>query len=382
MADQSTGLLKITAAGEAFRMATAAFFPAEVRRATCAAMAGGFSGSPVWRVVLPSGACWVVKALPVSLDARRVRRLHQFMRHLRDGSLWWVPEVAEMAAGGTVFRDTSGRLWEMLRWMPGRPRLQPTAAEKDAAVSAVAAVHARAENFPEQPAAVAAAPSVRERAERIRQLKVSVWRELLDSVGAAGIVHFIQTDRAAAIRIASALSAAADVLAMQGGPGLLRGGLYKPGPEQLITVVRDLTADHLLFAERDDQMDAAVPKVSGLIDFHAARRDTPACDLGRLLSSWHCGLPSPEDVHELVEEYRQQCVARGRLPPDAAVLGRKVEWIAATAVVLGLDNWLRWIVEDPRQFPDWAAVADRVERHAAALPAALARLAELPVSCS
>jgi len=381
MADQSSGLLKITANAEAFRTANAAFFPAEAARAACEAMPGGFSGSPVGRVVLPSGACWVVKALPVSLDAQRGRRLHRFMRHLRDGSLACVPEAAELVAGGTLFRDASGRLWEMLRWMPGRPRLQPTAGEKAAAVAVVAAAHARAESFPEQPAAVAAAPSVCERAERIRQLKASAWRERLDRKGRVGL-QFVETQREHATRIASALAAAADVLAMQGASALLRAGHDPPGPEQLIMVVRDLTADHLLFAEPGDQMDAAVPRVSGLIDFHAARRDTIACDLGRLLASWQGGLPSPADVRETVEEYRRQCVARGRMPPDATVLGRNVEWIAATAVVLGLDNWLRWIVEDQRQFPNWSAVADRVERHAAALPAALARLAELPVSCS
>jgi hypothetical protein len=48
-----------------------------------------------------------------------------------------------------------------------------------------------------------------------------------------------------------------------------------------------------------------------------------------------------------------------------------VPFLAASGVVFGLDNWFRWIFEQGRRFSDQPAVASRVERLTAALPAAL-----------
>ncbi len=379
MVDQSTGSWRTVAAPDDLRGTIAAFFPPDASAAIIEPVPGGFSGSSVARVALPSGVHWALKALPPALDAAGAGRLHRFMGHLRSGSLEWVPAVAELPGGGSVWRDASGRNWEMLSWMHGSPRLEPGAAERDSALTAVAALHASAASFPDQPATVAEAPSLRERAVRCRRLDAHSWRERLEQAASGGLARLAAIDRLAAERIESGLAVAADGLARQGVRALHRAGTWEPQPEQLITVVRDLTADHLLFAEPVRPSDRGLPRVTGLIDFHATRLDTPACDLGRLLASWHNGLPPPTAVQEAVACYRCGIAGHGLKPPNAIRMIRNVEWIAATAVVLGLDNWLRWIVEERRQFADWSLVAGRVERHAAALPAALQRLTELAV---
>ena len=57
-----------------------------------------------------------------------------------------------------------------------------------------------------------------------------------------------------------------------------------------------------------------------------------------------------------------------------------VELLAATGVVLGLDNWFRWLLEEDRWFPDWDAVAERLEQHQTGLEEALGCLATSPAT--
>lgn len=381
MADQSTGRWTRGAPTHRLEKAVAAFFPAEAGRAIMHAVPGGFSGSLVARVEAAGGP-WAVKALPSSMNAARAGWLHRFMRHLRSGAIHAVPDLAELPGGGSVYRDGDGGLWEMLRWMPGRARLRPTAAERAVAVDAIAAVHAQAETFPETPSVVGVPSSCIERATRCRQLAPDTWHQRLARERTSELTGIgRQIDPSAATRIRAALASAAECLAARGGPALHRAGAAAHRPERLTVVVRDLTADHLLFADSDTEGGGGLPMVSGLIDFHAARLDTPACDLGRLLASWHGGLPPPEAVREAVDGYCEKRASLGESPANTGMLRHTVEWIAATAVVLGLDNWLRWVVEDQRQFPDWCAVAARIEQHRVALPLALERLASWPVFC-
>ncbi|MDA0818455.1 MAG: phosphotransferase, partial [Planctomycetota bacterium] len=179
-------------------------------------------------------------------------------------------------------------------------------------------------------------------------------------------------------RIETALATAADRLKWDGAAALQRMGAYEPEPEWLLTVVRDLRAEHLLFAEARSRSE---PQVSGLIDFHAARLDSPACDLGRLLASWCAGPPQPAVVRETVHAYAAaREVGGGGRPLEASQLCERIELIAATGVLLGLDNWVCWVAQEQRRFPDWSAVADRLEWHLEALPASLCRLQSTPVS--
>jgi hypothetical protein len=107
--------------------------------------------------------------------------------------------------------------------------------------------------------------------------------------------------------------------------------------------------------------DAATgPAVSGVVDFHAAAIDTPATDLARLLGSWLP--PVAGQAAPLLDAWQEPLAAYDRLRPLAAVERRLVPWLDATAVILGLDNWFRWTLDEQRQFPDPTRVQGRIDR--------------------
>ncbi len=154
-----------------------------------------------------------------------------------------------------------------------------------------------------------------------------------------------------------------------------------------MVVLRDLSADHLLLGDDERPgVDASWDstslgsRVTGLIDFHAARFDSPACDLARLLASWHAGLPSRAAIDEAVAWYTERRCAEDFVAQDPQRLAALVDFLSATGVVLGLDNWFRWLLEEHRWFPDAGAVLARVEMHVAALEGALSRLRGVPLA--
>lgn len=361
------------AAEAAVRRAVAAFFPRAATESQVTLAAGGLSGSPVAQVVLPGGEQWAAKMLPAGIPLERGCWQHALMQHLRAGGLGCVPRVASLADGSTFWRDGEGCCWEMVAWMPGTPQLRPTPAEAEAAVQTLAALHASASQFAPTPARLGPPPALLERCMQAQQLQASPWTRRLQpgtgpSLDAAG-------DQAVVPRgqITNSLQKAAERLAADGPPALAALAHLRVPTTLLCGVVRDLTAEHVLFRVAPDRP----PQVSGVIDFHAARVDTPACDLARLLASWHAGLPPAERIQEAVAWYLAGWPAGASAAPPATTLARLVEVLAATGVVLGLDNWVRWLVEENRTFPDGKAVAARVTWHVAALEEALGRLAGL-----
>lgn len=406
MAGYSSDETRRRAAAAAICRAVGAFFPQAAERARIEQLPGGFSGSPVARVMLPEGETWVVKALPPSLGVARGRWVHELMQHLRGGGILCVPQVALLPdAAGSLFADRDaadggghdGQLWEAVRWMPGRPQREPSAAHIAAAMQLLARTHTRAASFAASPAVIDAVPALAQRSQQAARLLRSPWQRLLENRGNMTPRLSSQLPDGAARRIDRALSAAAKTLAIAGEPGLTRLAHLPALRGPLIAVIRDLTADHLLFRDlepapllqaRGPRESGSLsdgppaPEVSGVLDFHAARLDSPACDLARLLASWHGGVPPRDRTEQAVHEYLAAWDAlegRDALPSLAPTeLAAVVDLLAATGVVLGLDNWFRWLLEEDRWFPDWNAVAERLEQHQTGLEEALGRLATFP----
>ena len=358
------------------------FFPRQAAGSRVERVAGGFSGSQVLRVVLPSGAAWALKQFPAACDAERAVWLHRVIRHLRAAPLRWIPEVAS-GAGGSVWRDGSGGLWEMLSWMPGQPQAAPSGETQQVMIEAVGALHTRAASLAHTPAGMRVSQAVGDRLEQCRRLLRDPWdgrygqtRSSCSWKGAA---------QGQAARLAAAVRLASEILQADGEQALRRVLDRQPRPVPCLPVLRDLTADHFLLSETHEPGDfvggghgAGPPAVTGLIDFHAARVDSPACDLARLLGSWNAGLPSQEAIDQAVAWYRPQASCGVALPQDPRQLAALIGFFAATGVVLGLDNWFRWLLQEERQFPDGEAVLARVETHLGALAAAFRRLATMP----
>ena len=120
-------------------------------------------------------------------------------------------------------------------------------------------------------------------------------------------------------------------------------------------VLRDVWSDHVLFEHG---------RVSGFIDFHAAGIDTVATDIARLVGSWGLAAgvsPAWEDGFHAYERVRPLDDEERRL----------VGFLHHAGVIVAIDNWFRWIVEERRTFPDEVAVANRLGRLVAALPGSI-----------
>jgi Ser/Thr protein kinase RdoA (MazF antagonist) len=322
-------------------------------------LAGGFSGGAAFRVQLSSGpACggvWLVKAFPPGYDLRRAEWVHRILRHA-SGSGSIVPRPVEHPGGGSVFVAADGRHWEMLSWIEGRPRLRPRPAEVIAAIQAVAAVHRAVADLTALPPA-GPPPAAVYRPQRAAAILADPWPARLERAG--GIWRQL-----------AAAEAAMRPLVEQ---AVRRIAEDPPALKVRQVVLRDCTAEHVLFA--DETSPGKPSRVVGLIDYHAAGFDSVACDLARLLGDWELGLPEAAGHADALDAYAAAAGYRGGLSSDER---EAVGWLHASGVVLGLDNWLRWVVEERREFARPAAVVSRIERLLGRLGPAVRFLAAAP----
>jgi Ser/Thr protein kinase RdoA (MazF antagonist) len=196
-------------------------------------------------------------------------------------------------------------------------------------------------------------PGVIRRREQARQLLAFPWRQRRAAMG-------MDADAAVVARLDEAI----EVFDRAGGRRVLERVAAAEGePLALQPVLRDVWSDHVLFADGGE-------RVSGFIDYHAAGIDSPATDLARLLGSWSLAGDCREPA--LVDAWRNAIEAYERVRPLAPAERRLVPWLHATGVILGLDNWFRWTLEERRTFPDAGRVHERIGRLVVALGAAIA----------
>lgn len=387
MADQSSGHAGDRTSIDDCRRTVCAFFSGSAAAAALIEpVSGGQSGSAVYRVRLPDGSTWAVKSLPERLDGQRGRWVHRLMQHLGQELPQLIPMLASTSTGETLWRDLSGQCWEMASWMPGEPLAAAAATEVASAMQTLAAVHARAAAWQGKCSRFDVPPAAVERSHRARALLERPWAPLLAAVAAASArpPRAAGEERPGDAELAAWFDAARRLFEQRGGPPLQRLARWQPGPTRLHAVLRDLTPEHLLWSgHRESRL-----QVSGLIDFHAARVDTPACDLARLLAGWGLGLPQAPGHAAALDAYvdaankvmsRSAGVATDAMHIESATtqLRRLVPILAAAGVVLGLDNWLRWLFEEQRRFADFAAVRQRIESLTADLEPALFTLESL-----
>jgi Ser/Thr protein kinase RdoA (MazF antagonist) len=329
------------------------WFPAG--QATVAAMlGGGFSGSPLFRVEADGGT-HVLKAFPPGTSAGRVCFVHTAVGHLRSCGVGEVPTVRLAADGESFVADASGQYWELQGFVAGESSLRPTAEQIAAAVRVVARIHQAAATLAENPPDRGPSPGIARRVEQAQGMLARPW---------AGVEPGREADATLATLIRPLLHRAADVLASCGGePIVARVADLVPGVVPRQTVLRDVWAPHVIYES------AGSARVVGIVDCHAMGLDTAATDLARLLGSW-----AVEARFEDAAGWDTVLDTYARVRPLADVERRLVPFLAASGVVFGLDNWFRWVFEQGRRFSDRAAVASRVERLTAALPAALRML--------
>jgi Ser/Thr protein kinase RdoA (MazF antagonist) len=328
---------------------------------------GGFSGAAVLRVTAAEARGWALKRLGCgAAAARRARWIHSLARHTRSHGIDVVPEPQATPDGETVVIADDGGVWELVSWVPGRPAESPTPRQAAAAVQALARLHAVWSSAPAGPRmagpAREVAPAVRRRVEQAAALTARPWsvRRQVARRDVDGPLH-----EAVAVR----LERATDIMTAAGGvEAVARAAAIRSPSLPVQIVIRDVWAEHVLYMPDD--------RVAGIIDLHAAARDTPATDIARLVGSWRLPAGAAQDARAawFAEALDAYAAIRPLSPDERAV----VPWLHGMGTVLGIDNWFRWVLDERRAFADATRVAERIDRLLEELPRALASLAAIP----
>lgn len=289
--------------------------------------AGGFSGARLWRGRTAGGGELCLKAHAPRADAGRLECvIHPWMIAARTAGLGFVPQVEPTHEGPTVV-EAGGRVWDVTAWMPGVANLHANPADTwlFGAVEAVARLHnvwSGVSRSPPMPC-----PAVERR-----------WRALheWDRLVASGWRPRPADDDPVAPHMATAWDRLPD-LVRRAGSDLAR---WLRRPVSVQPCLCDVWHDHILFTG---------DRVTGLIDFGAAKVDHVAVDLARLLGSL-----IPGDANRMATALRAYQAIRPLPHPELVAL---LDW---TGAVVGLTNWLRWLYHDGRTYPDRTAVAARV----------------------
>jgi len=315
----------------------------------------GFSGATLWRVQAPTGR-FVLKGLPAGTSPERAAWVHRLMLHLRAAGCSEVPAVVCTAADATLASDRSGRIWELVAFAPGGPTSTPTPAQAIAAMEALARVHVAAAALPGP--VPDAGPGLPRRLARVQRLIADPWQARRGRLAPPAAA----TDLARGMR-ARLDQAIATFAAVAGDRALAAFARWRPPAVPVQPVLRDVWADHVFFAQ---------DRVTGLIDLHAAGCDTPATDIARLLGSWKSPWPG---TGAWATRWGPALDAYHAVRVLSAAERRVLPLIHASTIVLGLDNWFQWVLEEGRSFSAPAAL-ERVDRLLSGLAEACRELAQ------
>jgi homoserine kinase type II len=235
----------------------------------------GFSGAIVFRVESEAGP-HCLRGWPAEADTERIDGLHRLLAHAAAHGIEYVACPVPASDGRTLV-SVAGRKWQLEPWLPGRADFssRPTDARLAEAMRSLARLHIAFARF--EPRGMDAswffshaampAPAVVERIERLEGWsdeklallcgRIEQSREICPGFNAAAsaiLAGFIRHSKTIAAELRSARR-----LHVRVQPCL-----------------RDVWHDHVLF-EGDS--------VTGIIDPGAARSDTVAADISRLVGS-------------------------------------------------------------------------------------------------
>lgn len=321
----------------------------------------GFSGAVVLRVVVLDGvhatdAEYCLRGWPPdSLPRERLLGLHRLLEHIHQCGVTQVPVPLRNKFGTTLYAEAS-QFWQLEPWMPGVAdfRANPNDARLRNAVTVLAQWHDAAARFEPRESeaawfrsfAAANSPTVVDRLERIERFRgqdVAKLRQLLQQTTSlpaweSEFHELVDLSRQildlfqlSAERVAENLSS------------------YRDLRFRLHPCLRDVWHDHLLF--EGDQ-------VTGLIDPSAARSETPATDLARLLGSL---------LGDDLERWEVAIEAYRRVRPLSdreAALARVID--QSTVLLSGL-TWLERLFVQRQSYSNPPRVLERLRQIASRL---------------
>ena len=248
----------------------------------------GFSGAVVLRVVVqdnpqsPEVEYCLRGWPPDSLPRERLLGLHRLLEHIHECGVTQVPVPLPSKFGTTLYAEAS-QFWQLEPWLPGVAdfNADPNDARLQNAMTVLAQWHDAAARFEPRESeatwfksfAAANSPTVLDRLDRIERFRSQDVEKLKRLVQQTthlppwGAEFNELVDLARRILDLFSLSAARTAEDLSA---------YRNFRFRLHPCLRDVWHDHVLF-EGDH--------VTGLIDPSAARSETPATDLARLLGS-------------------------------------------------------------------------------------------------
>ena len=248
----------------------------------------GFSGAVVLRVVVqetpqtPELEYCLRGWPPDSLPRERLLGLHRLLEHVYNCGVTQVSVPRRSKFGSSIYAEAS-QFWQLEPWLPGVADFSsdPNDTRLRNAMTVLAQWHDAASRFEPRESeaawfksfAAANSPTIADRLERVERFQkqdVAKLRQLLDATPhlptwGAEFAELVELSR----RILDRFQLAADYVAEE-------LSYYRNLRFRLHPCLRDVWHDHVLF-EGD--------VVTGLIDPSAARSETPATDLARLLGS-------------------------------------------------------------------------------------------------
>ena len=279
----------------------------------------GFSGAVVLRVVVQANpqAPEIEYCLrgwpPDSLPRERLLGLHRLLEHIHKCGVTQVPVPLRSKFGTTLYAEAS-HFWQLEPWLPGVADFHsdPNDARLRNAMTVLAQWHDAGSRFEPRESeagwfkcfAAANSPTVADRLDRIERFRnqdVAKLRSLLHQSTPlpqweAEFSELVEVSQ----RILDLFSLSAEHVAEE--LSMSRNLRFRLHP-----CLRDVWHDHVLFQQN---------QVTGLIDPSAARSETPATDLARLLGSllgddgdrWELALAAYRNIRPLSD--REATLAR------------------------------------------------------------------------
>jgi len=301
--------------------------------------AGGFSGAAFWKIFSPRGPLCLRKWPKEHPSRQRIEFIHGLLIHVAKSGLSVVPvPIGLQSDPKQTYLKSGEHFWELTPWMPGKAnfRTQPSIEKLQSAARTLASFHQMSADFSSLAQPIETPSTI---VQRLQQLKSWLYGDL-DQLEKC-LLQPRDTRTEAYARQGQCI---VDYTKQQIGRIKIELNSLRDCKVPLQPCIRDVWEQHVLYCG---------DVVSGLIDFGAARPDTVATDLVRLLGSlvvddrnmWQCGLETYESIRPLSSSER---LLIGPLDRSAVLLA-------------GL-NWLRWIYLENRGFADREAVNARLEQ--------------------
>ena len=314
--------------------------------------AGGFSGAKFWRITLGGAIAVKTQTLETQQFCLRqwpaehptkehLRWIHNLLAHTSQHGLKFVPVPIRNQAENS-FCEYGGHLWEVSPWMPGRADFCETVDDAcrqtrlTNAMQALALWHNATATF--QPPTNETSRGIRSRRQRHQELCSGTLADLGRSV----------RDNRFAIS-PDIVSTATGLLDAFGNATDLSSKLDRVSnvAVSLQPCIRDIWHDHVLFTG---------DKVTGIVDFGAARVAAREGDVARLLGSLSRTAKSDHQKEQLWAMGMSSYQATANQPIHAEMVQI---WHLANVSMSGL-QWVEWLFSEGRRFDNLEAVHERM----------------------